>query len=552
MSGSAPQNNAGSLIEPDQFIKSIRENGINTNDAVNEFIDNSFDADSNTVAISIVRDNNELSIIVEDDGEGIPPDQMEMALRFGGQIPGRTDTTGRFGFGLPASALCQSNRVELYTRSESDSGNSFRFCYLDEEYVRKNNSLPDEEKDVSLPDEYDYQLDKDRDTGTTLILKDLRSPDRKTASGLLKYLRQDLSEVHRHLINEGKKITINGERIRISDPLMLMDGSMERDRIGKGDEWASEEIEVDIGEFKDDQNPPKIKYKLVILPVEELYTESHDDFGDLRKPNQDNQGFYVTRKDRQIGSAETLHLFTRHNNYNYFRAEIQFGEELDDYFGVQTNKSRFALDADLRDLLENEVVPQLSDIVDEINDRKAKIDQRGPEYEGMSQSERIFNEATDWMSRSGHDPDEELVRKQKKEAKSKLREIEEDESIPRNKRRQLKEKYELLRDKDNVFFIDIDETNSSEFFEVEHKGKMVTVKINPKHDFYQYMYSSLEQDPSSATARTYVDVLLLMLAKAEDEARDENLQRFYRSQRRSWSRILADLIDEKRDFFESN
>lgn len=552
MSGSKPKDIGASLIEPDQFIKSIRENGIDTDDAINEFIDNSFDANAKSVSISIVRENNGLTIIVEDDGEGIPPGQIRRAFRFGGQIPGRTNTTGRFGFGLPASALCQSDRTELYTRSAEDDEGSFRYCYLDQNYVRKNNDLPPEESGISLPSAYNYQLDEKRESGTVLILRDLRSPDRKTASGLSNYLRQDLSEIHRHLLNDNRDIHLNGEELNISDPLMLMEDSMEVDRIGTADTWASDEIEVNLPEFQNKKNPPKIQYKLVILPVEKLYTENHDNFGNLREAKQTNQGFYVTRKDRQIGSAETLHMFTRHNDYNYFRGEIKFDEELDDHFGVQTNKSRFSLDSNLRDLLENELLPQIAAIRNEINDRKSTIDQRGPTDEGISQSERIFNEATDWMSRSGHEPDEDVVRSQNQEAKSKLRQIEQDNTISSDKKKQLKEKYELMRNKDNVFFIDIDETNSSSFFEVEHKGKKITVKINPKHDFYKHMYRSLENKGSSAMARTYMDIILLTLAKAEDEARDKELRKFYRSQRRSWSRILADLIDEKRDFFESN
>jgi len=68
--------------------------------------------------------------------------------------------------------------------------------------------------------------------------------------------------------------------------------------------------------------------------------------------NQENQGFYLVRHNRQIGRALTLDLFSRHPSLNYFRAEISFSPALDELFGVQTNKSRFTLKGKLKDKLE--------------------------------------------------------------------------------------------------------------------------------------------------------------------------------------------------------
>ena len=74
------------IVSDTGFIDSVRELGITTTDAVNEFIDNSFDADANNIWITIDKMDGKLFLIVEDDGNGIPPDKLDKILAFGGRL----------------------------------------------------------------------------------------------------------------------------------------------------------------------------------------------------------------------------------------------------------------------------------------------------------------------------------------------------------------------------------------------------------------------------------------------------------------------------------
>ena len=78
--------------------------------------------------------------------------------------------------------------------------------------------------------------------------------------------------------------------------------------------------------------------------------------------NVDGQGFSIIRNGREIRSAESLQLFTKDTGYNFFRGEIEFDEELDDLFRVQTNKSRFNITARLRDIIRDKCLGTINQI----------------------------------------------------------------------------------------------------------------------------------------------------------------------------------------------
>ena len=125
------------IVSDAGFIDSVRELGITTTEAINEFIDNSLDANANNIWITIEKDDEgKLFLIVEDDGRGIPPDQLSKVLAFGGRIYTSRVTTGKFGWGLTASACCQSPRTEIFSKVVGE--NDFYYNYIDLEELKAN------------------------------------------------------------------------------------------------------------------------------------------------------------------------------------------------------------------------------------------------------------------------------------------------------------------------------------------------------------------------------------------------------------------------------
>lgn len=69
-----------------------------------------------------------------------------------------------------------------------------------------------------------------------------------------------------------------------------------------------------------------IGVKIVLLP------EFSPEVNAERKINLRSQGFYVLRNDREIATATTLKVYTRHGDFNRMRIEVSFSSQLDELF----------------------------------------------------------------------------------------------------------------------------------------------------------------------------------------------------------------------------
>lgn len=111
-----------SIVSETKFIQATRDTGYrSTATAIAELVDNSIQAGAKQIQIIIeeLEENQDKEIIlaVLDDGCGMNPHSMQVALQFGGS--NRFDDRnglGRFGMGLPNSSVSQCRRVELYSR----------------------------------------------------------------------------------------------------------------------------------------------------------------------------------------------------------------------------------------------------------------------------------------------------------------------------------------------------------------------------------------------------------------------------------------------------
>src|SRR6266567_1102483 len=109
------------LFIPKTSILSQRSSGyVNTHSAVNEFIDNSIEAGAKRVYVYYLprRQGNRVQshdIVVLDDGRGMTPQQLQLALAFGGGDRLERKSIGRFGYGLPNGAISQGRHLDVYT-----------------------------------------------------------------------------------------------------------------------------------------------------------------------------------------------------------------------------------------------------------------------------------------------------------------------------------------------------------------------------------------------------------------------------------------------------
>jgi len=544
------------IVSDAGFIDSIREVGITTTEAINEFIDNSFDANAKNIWITIEKDDRgRLFLIVEDDGDGIQPDQLNKVLAFGGRIQTPKITTGKFGWGLTASACCQSPRTEIFSKVK---GKDFYYCYIDLEELKKNGGwLPDTiKKDPFEEDFAKYiHLNKGSESGTIIILRHLDRPERAKVDTLARIVKENIATVQRYFLYEGKQVFVNDEPVKYNDPLMLMDKSENVEKLKEKAEVYGKIEPIIYKHIKDHEgNPAQIEIKIVILPIKSLLELSQKKRGNYPfNVNPDNQGFYIIRNKRQIAGGQTLHLFTRHPQLNYFRGEMSFSPILDEKFGIQTNKSRFSLSDDLRKKLEERVNKIIAQIRDDIKNKSEKIRLKQQKLEERTEptpSEIIATKASKRLKRRKLTKEEiEKTEKELEEEKQKkIEEIKKDKRIPEDKKKELIRKIEIAFQKQAEFKRTIDIIGTGEFYTVKHKGKIIEVVINSAHGFYKKIYERATQDPMM---QILLDLFLFTLAKAEDIHYDnEEVRKFYNIQRREWSSIMSAFLEEAEEELE--
>ncbi|OYR66495.1 hypothetical protein DJ79_12300 [Halorubrum ezzemoulense] len=532
------------IVSDSGFIDSVRDFGLTTKDAVKELVDNSFDAKADNIWITISEnDDGTKFLVVEDDGEGIPQDEMASSLSFGGRLPWRQNTTGKYGFGLPASACCQSSRTAVYSKYKNGS-DEFSYNYIDIDELKESGiKLPDTTVETLPSGEYDLHLDSGVESGTIVVMSELIRPQYNTIDGLVRNIKQDLAEFHREFLADGKNIYVNGEEVEYADPLMMMEGSKAVEECGMSEDYGIVEPIVFENKGEDDEDI-QVEIRLAKLPIKSIIEQGLEDKYNI---GRSTQGFYLIRDGRQIAGGRSLQLYNKTNRYNYFRGEIRFPSELDDEFGVQTNKSRFSLDPDLREKLGERLEGILSSLGQEIqherNDIKSELNRDNVGRE--STSEKIANETLTRLRPSGYSPTEEDVEEQESEKQRKIEEIEESDLDTDEKQ----ERIESIREqfeRDRYINKKIEVLGSGNFYDMTHKGSQMDVTLNREHPFYRQVYQEAELE--NTDLQVYLDLIVFTLAQTEDMFyTNEEVRRFYSSQRREWSSVMASFLENASD-----
>src|SRR4051812_17689351 len=106
------------IIALNHFIQATRDSGYKgTAAALAELVDNSFEANATRVHVELRKSSDDqLTVIVCDNGCGMSPSVLQLALQFGGSTRFNSRKgMGRYGMGLPNSSLSHARRLDVYT-----------------------------------------------------------------------------------------------------------------------------------------------------------------------------------------------------------------------------------------------------------------------------------------------------------------------------------------------------------------------------------------------------------------------------------------------------
>lgn len=509
----------------EHFLIGARDFGLDTDDAAAETVDNALDAEADSIHIHIGENGDYLRMAIADDGTGIEEiveedgleyDGLAHALAFGRRQGRPGAQIGKFGWGLSASATCQSLRTEMYTKTADEE--EFRYSYIDLDEMRDTGNYRPPRSSRREPPEYLPAEMMEQEHGTIVIFDKMDRPMRKTENGLVSHLSRHLARVYRHYLDGGKSMFVNGTKLKPYDPLYRMEDSFNPGDIPLVDSPVLEE--TIWAEPPNGGEKLPVEITIVMLDVRAIRTkdEYNPSWANKHGFNQEEQGFYLLRNDREIDNGLSLGLYTKHNANNYMRGEISFPPGLDEYFGIQVNKSRFSLKDGIKDKLKhavgsvpNQIQKRTTEIAAELRAEAAEEQQETE----VTLGERIAKRGDKFLKQRHHltAHDEEQLMKQLQEQKQKeLEAVENDDDLDdaekSQEKRRINQKYDLALEV--PFKTHFQTLGSGAFYDPETFGKQTQVRVNDKHPFYD-----VYQEAQDAQQRALLDLFLFSAAHAE-------------------------------------
>ena len=353
------------IIDAYLGLTALRQAGYrSTATAVAELVDNSIEAgakDIDIVAISrpVTLKQRKLNtvetIAVLDNGEGMTKDILSQCLSLGwGTRLETREGLGRFGFGLKGSSISQARRVDVYSWVKK---NEVHRAYLDLDEIKagKLRELPPVEES-ELPEEIlKCFSEKIFDSGTLVVWSNLDQMDLKRPATLVRRINGDLCRIYRHFLDDcdeyGEKRNIQIHRLhaetmsiedsselKANDPLyQLTPNNLPGYDTESTNEPYHEPFSIEV-EYLDQNSELKkstVEFRFTVAKPSIQRLGGNSDQG---RHYRRNTGISFVRAGREIDHGTFGFVDASEPRHRWWGAEVRFGPELDELFGVTNNK----------------------------------------------------------------------------------------------------------------------------------------------------------------------------------------------------------------------
>jgi hypothetical protein len=483
------------IVADQNFIIATRDAGYrNLATAVGELLDNSIQAGATSLRIFVNCDRSQsFQIAVLDNGSGMHASALRRALQFGGtsRFNDRSGP-GRFGMGLPNSSLSQARRVEVYTWQ---TARRVSFSYLDVDEVAQGmlRGIP-EPQNRHLPS---WVVPHSAKSGTLVVWCQCDRVPRVDSAILIDHLRANLGRIYRYYLWDGLTLFINDHQVCPIDPLLC-----DRRAMHSGAKEFGAPLVYTVRVPRDPKRIAQVKVRFSEFPVEKWH--------DLSSPDKRLQGITrqagvsIVRGKREVAFGWFFMGGKRKENYDdWWRSEIVFDPELDEYFGVTNTKQQIVPAPELEEVLSRD----LEQIARNLNGRVRSA------FNNVRNDSRAARVA---VSRDRLLPPPVILVGQPKDGTSTRRQA----------------KAAGLR-------YGLEEVASSDdsFYSFRLTGRKLTVFLNTNHPFYRCVFHKRARDMNQE--RYHWECLLFALARAEAEAKNEREIDYCRRKRIRWSNALA-------------
>jgi hypothetical protein len=113
---------------PEYLIKSISEQGYSLETAIADLIDNSITAEAKRIEILSFKDNDEFSLLIADNGNGMSHSTLKSSMMFPSSNMDNNrekKDLGRFGLGLKTASFSQSRKFTVISKLKGDLNSHF-------------------------------------------------------------------------------------------------------------------------------------------------------------------------------------------------------------------------------------------------------------------------------------------------------------------------------------------------------------------------------------------------------------------------------------------
>jgi hypothetical protein len=578
------------------LIRSLRDLGYNsTTSALCEHVDNALQWGATEVRVYFrqtgKQPNQRIDILVYDNGKGMAPHVLKVAMAFGGSLVFENRVgIGRYGVGMKTAALNIARSFDVYSWQEPAAYYSMTLD-VDRIGQDRNNmiELPDPEMSDELPSDVAGMFTKPMDQAKKADAEDLFAGDadelaeRLGKSGTIVYLPncdrltystaktladhaiKDMGRIYRKSIEKGVRLYVNNRRVEAFDPMYWM-ASARHTKVEGLTETKSALVDswtVQVPVVEGSRDTTEVRIRMFMLPVQSWVALPRVTLkNSLHVYDNHTVSYLRNGREVEIGAEPRLKINKHHTNA-WFRVEIEFNGEADEAFGVATNKQgvrlqQFAAKA----ILEHDdsrFLRTVTEIRKTIRERQLKV--AAAEQAGqVSDAER---HATDMDKVQAVALPQPLTdtEEQQLALEANLR------GLAVNLRQEGEtDEQAYQRVKESKYLTDFRAQEYAPFYDTEYKFGKLILRVNTLHPFYQKVWQPLRElakktiqtgeiedgdavgeEVADATRKALLglQLLLLSLARAQTQMQTAAQQgeqgqhsQLFRNLRKAWSDVL--------------
>ncbi|AJD41687.1 ATP-binding domain-containing protein [Rhizobium gallicum bv. gallicum R602sp] len=567
------------------LIRSLRDQGYSsTTSALCEIIDNSIQWGASNVRVFFRQAGGKgdynIDVAVLDDGKGMSPNVLKLAMSFGGSLNYEKRTgIGRYGMGMKTAALSMAPSFDVYSwESENDIyrltldvdevGKS-RLNMIEMEDPEAVDDLPTEVasilcKPMIWPNRDDQQLVAHTEeevfealgnSGTLVYVPDCDRVDARKARTLAERAMKDIGRIYRRFIDNGLKIWVNNKVVESFDPTYWSQNSrhVQIDGLTETKSRLVVAKTVAIERFPGGEKG-NLSIRLYELPIEDWSQLPRS----VRKNSlrlYDDHNVTILRNDREMFAGVMTEIARRHGDLNWFRVQIDFSGDLDEAMGLSSNKQGVRPKPYVLDEISKAIGNEVGAVRDRIR-RFQNTNAAANNRSGVSAAERKANEAEEVQSDRFEVPNP-VTEDERAALQIQIREL-----AASVRREGESEEASIARVEGSTYLTKYTHDPFWPFYHVEYKAARVILTINTAHPFYDRVYKPLSEAAIAATPESEGDedasafsgasdvmvglqLLLFSLARTQSlmGRSDPERTKLFDKMRREWSEAFATQLE---------